>query len=361
MNLPDPQKKSILLIGPLPPPWGGARVSFKLFYDYLQETAVSNIRHYDLPIRRARHAVTPGNVNHITTFAAFLPLLLRVPFSDAVVLFGSKNFCFTYGSLLSIICRIFRKPLRFRFFGGHPAKDLKNYPSIARRLIVKFLSWTEIILIETKTGFYELPTALQPNADVVWGYRPKIPDQKSENGTADGVTRFVYVGSIREEKGINTLVSAFSSAVKTANTELHVYGAGEPNLIEKLKEAEGIHFHGTVKNDVLRRKLLDYDAFVFPSVFENEGHSGAVIEAMMVGLPIIASNIPVLAEVITHESEGLLVEPRSAEDLSQAMLRLVSDEALQKRMARQSYIRSSQFDTAVVLPKLAQSLKIPVK
>jgi hypothetical protein len=50
------KKKSVLLIGPLPPGWGGARVSFKLFFDYVKEHCDEQILHYDLPTLRTSHS-----------------------------------------------------------------------------------------------------------------------------------------------------------------------------------------------------------------------------------------------------------------------------------------------------------------
>ena len=69
--------------------------------------------------------------------------------------------------------------------------------------------------------------------------------------------------------------------------------------------------------------LAAADLFVFPSLFE--GLPGAVIEAMAMGLPVVASDIPALREVVEEDRNALLTPPASAEDLADAMARLLDD------------------------------------
>lgn len=56
--------KKRLLIGPLPPGWGGARVTFKIFYDYLKENQNNDIMHFDLPSKNNRDKNPQGKVDH---------------------------------------------------------------------------------------------------------------------------------------------------------------------------------------------------------------------------------------------------------------------------------------------------------
>ncbi len=69
--------------------------------------------------------------------------------------------------------------------------------------------------------------------------------------------------------------------------------------------------------------LAAADQFVFPSLYE--GLPGAVIEAMALGLPIVASNIAPLREVVDHGHNGVLVEPASGFALAQAIESLIHD------------------------------------
>jgi glycosyltransferase involved in cell wall biosynthesis len=68
--------------------------------------------------------------------------------------------------------------------------------------------------------------------------------------------------------------------------------------------------------------LLAADLFVLPS--STEGMSNALLEAMAVGLPIVATRVPGNCELIRDEDSGLLVEPKDPQALAQAIIRLLS-------------------------------------
>jgi glycosyltransferase involved in cell wall biosynthesis len=76
--------------------------------------------------------------------------------------------------------------------------------------------------------------------------------------------------------------------------------------------------------------LAAADLFVLPSMYE--GFPGAAIEAMALGLPIVASNLPTLCEVVDDGASGLLVPPRDPDRLAQAMGRLVDTPDLARRL-----------------------------
>ena len=84
------------------------------------------------------------------------------------------------------------------------------------------------------------------------------------------------------------------------------------------------------------------DLFVFPSVFEGLGI--AVIEAMAMGLPVVASKVDGLLELV-NEGTGLLVPPADSERLAQAMITLLGNSVMRHNMgvaARESV--KSRFD-----------------
>lgn len=86
-------------------------------------------------------------------------------------------------------------------------------------------------------------------------------------------------------------------------------------LISENKLADKVFLYGS-RNDV-PMILCDYDCFVFPSLVE--GFSGAIVEAMFAGLPVLASDIPQNKEAITHLETGYLFSTGSADEVAKAM------------------------------------------
>lgn len=81
------------------------------------------------------------------------------------------------------------------------------------------------------------------------------------------------------------------------------------------------------------------DLLVYPSLYE--GFGIPVIEAMRAGLPVITSNTSALTEVAGGSE--LLVDPEDAEDMTEKMNRLLSDEGLKKELIKKGKVRSSSF------------------
>ena len=146
--------------------------------------------------------------------------------------------------------------------------------------------------------------------------RNKIP--------SNGVFRFVYIGRLLQTKGVHELIEAFKLVAKDhANISLDIYGAGpfKGHLATQIKESDvgdKVILHGVVPNGW--EKLYEADCFVFPSWYE--GFSGSLVEAMMVGIPIIASDIPMNLEAVNLET-ALIYPVKNIQELASNMSKMI--------------------------------------
>jgi glycosyltransferase involved in cell wall biosynthesis len=141
-------------------------------------------------------------------------------------------------------------------------------------------------------------------------------------------------------KGQIELIGA-TSRLRDTFPDLHVMilGADVPAMrseFEKLAReggvAERVHFGG-FQTDV-RPFLQEFDLFVHPSYGEPFGLS--IAEAMAMRKPVVACNTGGVPEIITHGSDGWLVEERSAEAVATAMARLLKDPELCRQMGERA-------------------------
>jgi glycosyltransferase involved in cell wall biosynthesis len=138
----------------------------------------------------------------------------------------------------------------------------------------------------------------------------------------------VNVGSHEYQKGQKYLLEAFS-ALYSIHPRLVLLVAGRhgnlTNELENFKDHLGLNgqvrFLGHRQN--IAEILAAADLFVFPSLYE--GLPGAVLEAMALGLPIVASDIPPVREVVEENRNALLVAPASSVELSKAIATLLAD------------------------------------
>lgn len=148
---------------------------------------------------------------------------------------------------------------------------------------------------------------------------PLPPDQVAlRSARLTPRTQFLYVGQLEEHKGIRELLDAFDLAGD--GMELHI--AGEGTLSEMITERSDLNkricFHGFVSLNHLIRILKTTDAVVVPSVcYENS--PTVIYESFLVGVPVIASSIGGIPELIKDGHTGILVKPGDTEDLARAM------------------------------------------
>lgn len=147
---------------------------------------------------------------------------------------------------------------------------------------------------------------------------------------------FGTVGRLTKQKGHKYLISAFKKvSQKLPEAELWIVGEGElrddlTKQIAKLNLTEKVKLLGTRKN--IPAMLNEFDIFVMPSVWEGLGI--VVLEAMASGLPIIASDVDGLSELVKDNQNGLLFESKNIEQLSQKMTELVQNETLADKFSR---------------------------
>jgi glycosyltransferase involved in cell wall biosynthesis len=162
-----------------------------------------------------------------------------------------------------------------------------------------------------------------------------LPD-RSEDGGPNRALRIGYFGQLAPHKGIHVLVAAARS-LRTGRFELVVHGPETPHVayVAKLRELAGgdprIRFAGAYDNSRMEELLATLDVSVVPSVWY-ENYPFVVLEAFRAGLPVVASRVGGLPEMIRDGADGLLFEPGSEADLARALERLVEERGLLERL-----------------------------
>jgi len=171
--------------------------------------------------------------------------------------------------------------------------------------------------------------------------RAAAPVERREvAGTAEPVPLIISVGRLEAPKDHKTLLRALALL-----DGVHLALVGDGHLrteLESLARMLGIgrrvHFLGW-REDV-PHLLKAADVYVQPSRFE--GFSLAVVEAMAAGLPVVASDVPGMAEAVGDA--GLLFSPGDAGDLAQKLRMVLDDRALRERLAKMACQRVAAFD-----------------
>ncbi|NQT90821.1 MAG: lipopolysaccharide heptosyltransferase II [Candidatus Omnitrophica bacterium] len=150
------------------------------------------------------------------------------------------------------------------------------------------------------------------------------------------------IGRITPIKGHITLIRAMTKVVRLMpKVKLVIIGdapASKPKyrqelevLVRRLSLSKYIHFLGS-RHD-MPRQMAKLDLVVMPSVGE-EAFGRAIIEAQACGVPVIASKIGGIVDIIRDGENGILVAPRDWNELSDAIIKVLKDEALRQRLSK---------------------------
>lgn len=152
-----------------------------------------------------------------------------------------------------------------------------------------------------------------------------------------------HVGALREaDKGQGAIIAVARQLSRThPNIRFVLVGAGpdESMLREQAHGLGNVEFAGHV--DDVANYLAVFDLFVFPSLIE--GFGAAVLDAMDHGLPVIATRVGGLPELVQHGVGGLLVEPGNADQLAFALLELFQDQHRREMMGRAARERAALY------------------
>ena len=164
-----------------------------------------------------------------------------------------------------------------------------------------------------------------------------------------GGFQVLFVGRLVERKGVKHLIEAIA---RMPDARLVVIGDGpERQALEAgtrdLGLGSRVDFRGRVSDDELRATYAASDALVLPSILDargdTEGLGVVLLEAMSYGVPVVASDIGGITDIVEHNQSGLLVPPGDSAALAQALERLSRDAALAQRLgaAGEQRVRSA--------------------
>lgn len=162
---------------------------------------------------------------------------------------------------------------------------------------------------------------------------------------------FTYLVASRlvKDKGIQEAIDAFIELQKIhPDTQLQIIGDGrDSELFKKAAEpSTAIKILGHQSQPL--KFMANADALVHPTY--HEGFSVALVEAGMMSLPIIATAVGGNVEIINDKETGLLVQPKSSDELFRAMKEVYENDALRRQLgenARAQYVAKFQFNTIV--------------
>lgn len=250
---------------------------------------------------------------------------------------------------------------------GFPERILRNVGIICHKAAFSLLA-RKTPLIVTGSELYNyyrdknfrVYKIISTTASEEW-IEEKVP---CEGKRHDQSFRVLTVCQVSPIKGLEYLIEAAAN-LRSAdiNALLQIVGpahdehylASLTQRIDRLGLNNAVDFVGPIEHGELAQYYEKADVFVLPSLCE--GIPKVIPEAMAKALPIIATKVGGLHELVTDGKEGILVEPADVEGLTTAMKTLATDHRLCEQMAGASLSKAPQFTVEVQMERLARIIK----
>lgn len=363
------REEKLLLIGPLPPPFGGTTIPFQQYTKFLQY----QLKNTSSIINSNTGDKSVNSLLHLPTLFLVIQLLIKVTVQslrhNKIILFGSQNFCTITGSLLAILCAPTHKELHIRIIGGGYKEYFINSSKFRKLMIKRLLNRASSITVETKLVF-DFMCEHWKNIHYVPNYRELPSGVVNPRSKPARKIRFLYVGQIKEEKGITILLKAFNTLLKELDTS-NSYPSIHLDLVGPIDNYGGhsfdtttydtdgkIVFHGSVDPGELRAYYEQASFFIFPTFWGSEGQPGAVIEAMSYGLPVVTTRWGSMGELVEHGENGWLCEPADEASLTKAMRQSLDFLDSYSHLSNNAFEKSKTFDRQKAFTKFVHIHKL---
>jgi len=332
----DRARRTVVFVSRLPPPRGGICTWTRIVFERgLPDGWIPLLVDTDLPANRqtfVRGRVSPAELRRTARILLHLlrELVLRRP---AIVHFNLDPLNLgVYRDLAgAVLARLFRVPVVLHHHGLVARLDEQPERRLQRWVLTRAarVASLNIALNEPSAAFLRSRTQ-GSRARVV--SLPNFFDERALPqlpGEPAGAPRVAFVAGLTLAKGAHLAVEV---ARRLPDVELHLFGDVYEEIRPVLDAAPAnVFVHGEVEHDALIRELRQSRLLLFPS--EHEGFPYAVLEAMALGLAVVATPVGAIPEMV-EDGQGGLLRPRDAGALAAAVGELLADEPRRAAMGR---------------------------
>lgn len=215
--------------------------------------------------------------------------------------------------------------------------------------------------------FQEFDFKTQRFVHIRQGLTTQIAQQKHHDRkqSPDKQLRLAYIGQIKYHKGVDILIEAVIRLLNAGeNVRLDLWGkeSESPEYVAPLKSRSAqypaIHWNGHFTGGKIWDILSDMDAVVIPSRWY-ENSPNTILEAFAMNVPIVTTNLGGMAELVTHDLNGLLFELNQVDDLHHNLSRLVNEPHLLQRLREGiPTVKTIDQEMAEIVDHYEQLLKI---
>lgn len=279
------------------------------------------------------------------TLLNYLLLLIKLPYlmykADSVYIGLGKRGMKIISPIIVFFGAILKKKINYYVIGGWIVPYLEEN----KWLIPIYMKFNAILveLHSMESSCRDLGlnnTFYFPNFRL---YEPK-PAQINTIGKS---FKFVFFSRVIPEKGIFTAIEALDMLLKqNFSVSLDIFGpVHDQEVISKIESVDGCNYKGVLspEGNSIYNTLNNYDLLIFPTYYEGEGFPGAIVDAFLSGLAVVASDWKFNKEIIEVGKNGMLFKVKCTASLYNILADLCMDKEKVQEMKDYAIETSRQY------------------
>ncbi|MBI3802946.1 MAG: glycosyltransferase family 4 protein [Nitrospirae bacterium] len=331
-----PEKATLLLIGPTPPPYHGVGMAMQAILDSSIATQFRLV-HLDITDRRGIGHVDQPDLYDVFLFVKQFfrngmlivrerPALFYIPISQTRIGFIRDSLFILPALMMRSRVIVHLHGANFESLADQGGFLWKRYLDFILRRVARFIVLGE--MLRPIFGRWAAPDRISVVPNGVIQEKAEMSERRL---SAQRPFRILFLSTLCRQKGLFVLLDAIPLIVreeKDVGFEIAGPWASEDVRREaerRLTEngmTDRVRFVGQITGEEKRRFLRSGDLFIFPGV-QQEGQPLTVLEAMSEGLPVVATDRGCLRETVAEGVTGFIVPPNSAEAIAEKVIHLI--------------------------------------
>jgi glycosyltransferase involved in cell wall biosynthesis len=286
------------------------------------------------------HADGSGFHKLVVFFKSIPSFIFRIAWRkiDLLHVHFSVNASIFRKSFFVLIAKIAGVKILLHSHTGELEIFLQKFPPLIQNYIKWILNLADGIII---LGKKDIEIYGKYNSHSVLRFLRNAVDRQRIQSDLEG-QQIIIVGSLGQRKGTYDLLKVIPSVIRVfPEVSFLLVGDGDVKKIENMLEKSAFRNNTTVTGWLPHNKVHElYRSsciFLLPSYYE--GMPMAILEAMSMGLPVISTDVNGIPDVVLDGETGILTQPGKIIDLSEAIIKLLSDPTLRKNMGRKGQQR----------------------
>jgi len=242
--------------------------------------------------------------------------------------------------------------------------DFYLNPGIYQKVVVRFtLKYADALMAQTLCAAKEMQKLSSKEVTIIpnsvdfkrFASLPK-ENTKEKFGIRRQWKTILCVANLRPVKGLHYLIEAMNYVVRDfPEVQLYLVGRDDQKgklqrLVYKRNLQEKIIFTDLVPPDEIPKYMAAADIFVLPSL--SEGFPNVLLEAEAAGLPIVATSVGDIPEIVKEGENGFLVPPKNPYMLAEKLLFLLRNESVRKRVSSNNIEKARDYNWSDIVTSL---------